>query len=88
MRYSYTDTRLMMWPFVWVFGVFAAIGKAIAKLFAKRPYEALCELVALDAVGWPASRHRGPSPRQPPGVGADRASRRPRRQPAAGGAVA
>lgn len=46
MRYSYTDTRLMMWPFVWVFGVFAAIGKAIAKLFAKRPYEALCELVA------------------------------------------
>ena len=36
----------MMWPFVWVFGVFAAIGKAIAKLFAKRPYEALCELVA------------------------------------------
>lgn len=46
MRYSYTDTRLMMWPFVWVFGVFAAIGKTIAKLFAKRPYEALCELVA------------------------------------------
>ena len=46
MRYSYTDTRLMMRPFVWVFGVFAAIGKTIAKLFAKRPYEALCELVA------------------------------------------
>ncbi|RSX54001.1 hypothetical protein D2E25_0307 [Bifidobacterium goeldii] len=43
-RYAYTDMRLMMWPLVWVASVIISFGRAVAALFAKRPFEACCEL--------------------------------------------
>ena len=49
-RYAYTDIRMLWWLVWWLCSLPAAIGRAVAKLFAKKPYDALCELV----MPWPA----------------------------------
>ena len=43
-RYAYTDMRLPLWPFVWIASVLCSCIRAVACLFAKRPFTACCEL--------------------------------------------
>lgn len=45
-RYRITDQRMLLWPLLWVLSLFAACAKTVSLLFAKRPFEALCELVS------------------------------------------
>lgn len=45
-RYRITDERLLLWPLLWVLSLFSACAKAVSLLFAKHPFEALCELVS------------------------------------------
>ncbi len=43
-RYRYTDTRLALWPLIWLWSLIGGIGRSLAQLFSKKPYEAWCEL--------------------------------------------
>lgn len=44
-RYAYTDTRMLLWLAWWLCSLPASLARAVGKLFAKKPYDALCELV-------------------------------------------
>lgn len=44
-RYAYTDTRMLLWLVWWLCSLPASLARAVGKLFAKKPYDALCELV-------------------------------------------
>ncbi|MFR0568296.1 glycosyltransferase family 2 protein [Bifidobacterium apri] len=44
-RYAYTDTRMLLWLVWWLCSLPASLTRAVGKLFAKKPYDALCELV-------------------------------------------
>ena len=43
-RYQYTDIARLRWPLIWIFSLFAAFFKTLARLVKKQPYEAWCEL--------------------------------------------
>lgn len=43
-RYQYTDIARLRWPLIWIFSLFAAFFKTLARLVSKQPYEAWCEL--------------------------------------------
>ncbi|MBW3095204.1 glycosyltransferase family 2 protein [Bifidobacterium sp. 64T4] len=43
-RYQYTDIARLRWPIIWIFSLFAAFFKTLARLVSKQPYEAWCEL--------------------------------------------
>lgn len=43
-RYRYTDVAPLLWPFIWVWSIIASLPRALSSLFAKRPYEACCEI--------------------------------------------
>ncbi|PLS29464.1 glycosyltransferase [Bifidobacterium parmae] len=43
-HYRYTDIAMLRWPLVWLWSLVAAVGLALARLVAKQPYEAWCEL--------------------------------------------
>jgi GT2 family glycosyltransferase len=47
-RDRFASSEISVWakPFLWVWSVIAALGVFVADLFAKKPYEAVCELVA------------------------------------------
>jgi GT2 family glycosyltransferase len=45
-RFASTENSPWKKPFLWIAWVFAAIGLFVGKLFAKEPYEAVCELLA------------------------------------------
>ena len=62
-KYAMTDVAAPWWPLLWIVGLFAACGNAVALLFRKRPYRAACRLVlpwvALANIpGALAARHR------------------------------
>ncbi|RBP98105.1 hypothetical protein CRD60_02790 [Bifidobacterium aemilianum] len=42
--YYYTDQPALMWPLLWILGLFKALISSVRLLFAKRPYEACCAL--------------------------------------------
>lgn len=44
-RYRYTDTRMALWPLLWVWSVVRGLGMALTQLFSKKPFEAGCELI-------------------------------------------
>ncbi|MEJ5922312.1 glycosyltransferase family 2 protein [Bifidobacterium thermophilum] len=44
-RYAYTDIRLLWWLLWWICSIPAAIGRAVTKLFAKQPRDAVSELI-------------------------------------------
>ncbi|WEV73025.1 glycosyltransferase family 2 protein [Bifidobacterium sp. ESL0790] len=43
-RYYWTDVRPLLWPVLWILGLFRALGLACRQLLAKQPYHAWCEL--------------------------------------------
>lgn len=45
-RFAASELTLWKQPFAWLWNVLLAIGTFIAFLFAKKPYEAVCELIA------------------------------------------
>ncbi|MFT8358937.1 glycosyltransferase family 2 protein [Bifidobacterium aquikefiri] len=44
LRYRITDSRMILWPFLWIWLVLQGIGSFAQRLFRKQPYEALCDL--------------------------------------------
>ncbi len=44
-RYRYTDVRMLLWPFMWIFSLPAALVGALHSLFAKHPYAAWVRLM-------------------------------------------
>ena len=44
-RYKYTDTRMFLWPLVWIFSLPSALIGALHSLFAKHPYAAWIRLM-------------------------------------------
>lgn len=43
-RYYYTDMNMSWWPLVWIISLLCSFANAAVQLFAKRPYDAWCEL--------------------------------------------
>ncbi|MFT8704041.1 glycosyltransferase family 2 protein [Bifidobacterium aquikefiricola] len=44
LRYRITDSRMTLWPLLWVWLVLQGIGSFAQRLFRKQPYEAICDL--------------------------------------------
>ena len=39
-RYRYTDTRMLLWPLLWLYSLVCSLAQALTQLTSKRPYEA------------------------------------------------
>ncbi|MFT8593292.1 MAG: glycosyltransferase family 2 protein [Bifidobacterium sp.] len=44
LRYRMTDSRMALWPMIWVWLVFQGVAAFAQRLFRKQPYEAICDL--------------------------------------------